>query len=185
MEIVAVVSDTPSELGALLDRVAAHDRESFTRLVTMFDADLLRLAFAVSGDSELAQDAVQTAWERLWQRPPTMRDTNRIRSWLLSVAANEARRVAKRRRRGQILEAKQASPMRASDPSTGVETLDLHAAIQRLSAADRELLALRYVLDMPSPEIARHLNLSPEGVRTRLRRAVSKLREEMNHARRT
>lgn len=172
-------------LGALLEGVIAHDRESFTRLVASLDSDLLRLAFMVSGDPQLAEDAVQTTWERLWHKPPSMRDPERIRSWLLSVAANEARRAARRRKRGLILERRHAAETEPLDPAARADALDLQLALLRLPVTDRELLALRYVLDLPSPLIAAHLNLSPEGVRTRLRRILAKLREEMSDAGRT
>jgi len=181
METALVVEETPNALAGLFERVSAHDRDSFTELVRMLDADLLRLAFVVSGDVQLAEDAVQIAWERLWHRPPLMREPQRIRSWLLTVAANEARRASRRRRRGSILEAAGNSEL-PIDPSARLDVLDLQAALPRLSPADRELLALRFVLDVPSPEIATHLNLSPEGVRTRIRRALARLREEMNRA---
>jgi RNA polymerase sigma-70 factor (ECF subfamily) len=180
---VSAVGESPSELALLLEGVAARDETSFTRLVTLLDFDLLRLAFVISGDAELAQDAVQATWERLWNRPPVLRDPERIRSWLLSVAGNEARRTSKRRRRGRALEREQASYPSLADPSLRADAYDLADAIRRLPAVDRELLGLRYVLGLSSPEIATHIHLSPEGIRTRLRRALGRLREDLSDER--
>jgi len=183
METAVVVDGSPSALAELLDGVSARNRDSFTRLVTLLDTDLMRLAFIVSGDAEVAQDAVQTAWERLWHRPPSMRDPARIRSWLLSVAANEARRASRRRKRGRILEREISQHSDPIDPGARADAVDLHVSIQRMPSADRELLGLRYVLGLSSREIAAHLHLSPEGVRTRLRRTLGRLREDMTNAR--
>jgi RNA polymerase sigma factor (sigma-70 family) len=179
METAVVVDRAQSELGMLLAGISARDRQSFTKLVALFDSDLLRLAFMVSGDSELAEDAVQTTWERLWHKPPSMRHPELIGSWLRSVAANEARRAGRRRKRGRILEHRQALDTDIRELSARADEIDLRAAMQRLPATDRELLALRYLLDLSSPEIAAQLKLSPEGVRTRLRRALSRLRKEL------
>lgn len=179
---LVVVDNASTSLEALFERVSTHDRASFKELVILLDADLIRLAFAVAGQREVAEDAVQATWERLWHRPPAMKDPARIRSWLLKVAANEARHATRRGRRGRTLEATGASLAPAPDPGAREDEIDLHLALRRMSAAERELLALRYVLDLTSAEIAEHVNLSPEGVRTRLRRTLSKLREEMSHA---
>lgn len=179
MEISARTGASQVTVTALLAGVAARDKESFSRLVSAFDADLRRLAFVICGDTGQADDAVQIAWERLWRKPPTLREPEKLRSWLLTVAANEARHWARRRRRGLLLEQRQASTVEPPDPNLWAEALDLRRALFGLSAKDRELLALRYVLEMNSREIARHLKLSPEGVRSRLARILARLREAM------
>ncbi|MCV0377552.1 sigma-70 family RNA polymerase sigma factor, partial [Microbacterium sp.] len=58
-------------------------------------------------------------------------------------------------------------------------SVDLGSALSRLTAAERELLALRFVLDMTSDEIGSHLGISAEGARSRLHRLINRLREEM------
>lgn len=69
-----------------------------------------------------------------------------------------------------------------ADPSSGIEFVDLAGALRELDPPDRELLALRYVLELTSQEIATHLGISPEGVRSRLHRLVNRLREELSNA---
>jgi RNA polymerase sigma-70 factor (ECF subfamily) len=166
----------------LLERVAARDKLAFTRLVTSLDRDLLRVAFMVAHDAEAARDAVQTTWQRVWSNPPALRDPGALRSWLLKVAANEARQATRSGSRARAREQTAGGPAHDRDPASGIELLDLRAALETLAPADRELLALRYVLDMTSGDIGAHLGLTAEGARSRLYRLLHRLREVLSDA---
>ncbi len=156
------------------------ERSQFDRLVDAHADEMTRLCFVICGDVEMARDAVQDAWQQLWVRTPELRDPTRMRSWLLSVAANRARELARRTRRGSILEQRTASSSASTDPGTRIERLDLVRALDRLEPDARELIGLRYLLGMTSPEIGEHLGLSAEGVRSRLRRLIDRLRLELD-----
>ncbi len=155
-----------------------RDEQSFARLIDAHHAEMVRVAYAVCGDLELARDATQIAWIKAWRALPRLRDTARVRSWLVAIAANEARQAARSHRRRQIREIRPVLPV--SDAAAD-ERLDLIAAFERLPAADRELLALRYVAGLAAGEIADARGLSASGVRTRLSRVLRVLREEMAH----
>lgn len=174
-------ADVPvAEAAALLAAVRQRDQPAFTQLVATMDRELLRLAYVIAGDRQAAEDAAQATWERLWRKPPQLREPSKLRSWLLSVCANEARQASRRRRRGAVLEAKaaEAPALRADLPA---ELADLQVALGRLSMSDRELLALRFAVGLASAEIAEHVGLSPEGARTRLHRLLLRLRRELSH----
>ena len=166
-------------ISGLLDRIRARDESALTALVETFDRDLIRLAFMVCGDRQTAEDATQTTWERLWRNPPKLRAPDQLKSWLLTVAANEARQVARRQRRG--VDVSRPGVVQSTTPPTDdVEHLDLANALARLSAEQRELLGLRFVLEQSSATIAAHLGITPEGARSRVHRALNQLRSEMN-----
>lgn len=164
----------------LMERVARRDRDALTELVVAHDADIVRFCYLISGDAELARDATQNAWFRLWSRPPRLRDPGRLRSWLLSVAANEARQMMRRRGIGRVREL-QVTPAAAAfgDPAASDTQLDVRALVSRLDAGDRELLALRYAVGMSSAQIGAHLGITAEGARTRLHRLLERLRREL------
>lgn len=146
----------------------------FASLVGRYHSDLLRVAYVVLGDRALAEDAAQAAWTRAWQRFNQLRDPAKVRSWLVAVAANEARQIARRKR--PRLEHGSASTFGSeADPSL----LDLSAALAGLGPDDRQLLALRYVIGLTSAEIGSQLGLSAGAVRHRLMRLVGRLREVM------
>ena len=156
-------------------RAASGDRVAFTRLVAAHHADMLRLAGVIVGDPDLARDAVQSAWQNAWTGLRRVRDHNRVRPWLLSIAANESRQILRRRRPTEA----DSLLTELLDPVDHFEDLDLRAAVDRLNPRDRELLGLRYVLGFNSVELASQFGLSPEGVRGRLKKLVDRLRAEL------
>ena len=72
-------------------------------------------------------------------------------------------------------------PSAAATPSSFGEGLsaELQESLQALTAGEREVVALRIVLDLDSEETARLLGISATAVSTRLSRALSKLEERM------
>lgn len=171
---------TATEPSSLVSRAASGDEAAFTSLVAAYHADMLRLAGVITGDPELARDAAQTAWQRAWTGLRRLRDHRRIRPWLLSVAANEARQIVRRRRPTQDIPDYVVAAL--ADPAQHVDTLDLNDALDRLDPRDRELLGLRYVLGFSSVELGAYLHRSPEAVRSRLKRLLDRLRRELTDA---
>ena len=168
-------------------RAAAGDRAAFTDLVVAHHPDMIRLAAAIVSDPDLARDAVQSAWQRAWTGLHGLRDETRVRSWLLSIAANEARQLLRKRRPTEplpsagILEWQEQDP-RIDERGFGDEYRSLEAALDRLDPRDRELLALRYVIGFNSVELGAHVGLSAEGVRGRLKRVLDRVRRELADA---
>jgi RNA polymerase sigma factor (sigma-70 family) len=131
-------------------------RAAFIALVEAHHADLVRLAFGICG-VDLAADAAQSAWQAAWRQADQLRDMSAVRSWLLSITANQARRLMRRRRLRQALELRARGAPRLDDPDMD---LDLAAALHRLSARDRQLVTLRYALGLTSEEIGAQVGLS-------------------------
>ena len=162
---------------AVVANAAAGDHAAFTQLVATYHQDMLRLCMVITSDQDLANDAAQAAWHRAWRNLHQLRDVGRVRPWLLTIAANEARQAFRRRRHivGVTTDA-------LEDPTAEVDRIgliDLANALARLSADERRLIGLRYVSGFTSVELAESLHLSPEGVRTRLKRIVDRLRKEL------
>ena len=172
----AVGSQTGASIVAL---AGSGDKAAFAQLVSIYHADMARVALVICSDRELAEDAVQTAWLVAWRKLGSLRDPDRVRPWLLSVTANETRRLV-RQRRGPVIEIDVEVPDDSrGDPSNGVERLDLRRALAHLSPDDRVLLAMRYAVDLSSDELAAVVGTSPSAARMRLSRAVDRLRKEL------
>ncbi len=159
---------------------AAGDEAAFTRIVELHHADMARVAYGICGDRALAEDAVQAAWTIAWRKLRTLRDAERLRPWLIAVAANEARHIVRRRHRGPVVGIELRDPdAGARDPSDEIDQVDLTNALRRLTPEDRSLVILRYGAGFESTEIGSMLGISPSGVRTRLSRLVGRLRKEL------
>ena len=143
---------------------------------------MTRVCFIICGDLDVADDAVQAAWPIVWRKLGSSHDPARLRPWLVSVAANEARQLLRSQRRRTVVEisAGVASPEGASDPAARAGDLDLAQALTRFSPDDRALLALRYVAGFDSTELGRVLGRSASGTRARLARLLDRLRTELS-----
>jgi len=160
---------------------AAGDVSAFGRLVTLHHADLARVAYVVTGDASLAEDAVQSAWLTCWARLPSLREPSRVRPWLFAIAINEARQIVRRRRRFAAIELDPNTPASASvDPAAGIARLDLVRALATLAPDDRALLALRYVAGLDAVELGAAMGRSASGTRARLSRLTARLRRELD-----
>jgi RNA polymerase sigma-70 factor (ECF subfamily) len=181
---MVTMTGSAAETSAGLMRLAAEgDEVAFARIVDAHHADMSSVCFVVTGgDAELAEEAVQSAWPIAWRKLDTIRDADRLRPWLISIAVNEARQLARRRRRGRVLEISVAADPSAttSDPASRAGDIDLRNALARLKPEDRALIALRYVAGFDSNELARALGMSPSGTRARLSRLLSRLRSELS-----
>lgn len=162
---------------------ATGDEAAFAQLVDRHHASMAKVAYAICGDVEGARDATQQAWEIAWRRLPTLRDHAHIRSWLVAIAANEARQAIRRRRVRAVVDISQrtdAAP--GADPADRIAAVDLARVLRKLDPEDRALLAMRFLAGLDATEMARGLRLSPSGVRSRLARLLERLRTELDHA---
>ena len=103
---MVTMTSSADETSAGLMRLAADgDEVAFARIVDAHHADMSSVCFVVTGgDIELTEEAVQSAWPIAWRKLGTIRDPERLRPWLISIAVNEARQLSRRRRRGRVLE---------------------------------------------------------------------------------
>ena len=161
---------------------AAGDVRALEQIVARYHEDMTRVCVVVcGGDADLAGDAVQSAWPIAWRKLGTLRDPDRLRPWLLTVAANQARQLLREQRRRSVVELSvgewHSGP---DDPADSISSVDLRAAVRRLDPDERTLLALRYVAGFDSSELGLALKMSASGVRSKLERLVVRLRRELD-----
>ncbi len=132
-------------------------------------------------DRSLAEDLAADTFEkalRLWSRFDARRAS--ARTWLCQIARTTAldwfRAEDRRRRR----EERAAPSERVEDVFAEGLSPDLEAALASLSVGEREVIALRILLELDGDEAARVLGISPTNVSTRLSRALGKLEEKVS-----
>lgn len=165
---------------AAIAQAARGDETAFARIVAAHHDDMVRVCQVITRDADAANDAVQEAWAIAWRQLPQLREPQRIRSWLVAIAANEARQILRRQHRHVVTELPVEGPrdeLEGSRVWTG--RIDLRNALAHLSVDDRELLALRYVAGFDSAELSQLTGLSPSGTRARLQRLLAQLRDEL------
>ncbi len=129
---------------------------------------------------ETAEDLTGATFEkavRLWSRFDPRRGTPR--AWLLGIARTTAldhfRGESRRRRREEAV----ALPDRYDEAFPDGISPAVRAGLAALSGADREIVALRVVLELDGHETARVLGIAPSAVSTRLSRALQRLEEKV------
>lgn len=165
---------------AQINRALAGNEAAFEWIVETFSGDMAQVCFVVCGDAALAEEAVAAAWPLAWEKLSSLRDTDRLGSWLISIAANQARQIARSRRRRAIREITVTTFDATAASSEREAQIDLANALARLKPDDRALLALRYVAGFDSNELARATGLSPSGTRARLARLLDRMRTELS-----
>jgi RNA polymerase sigma-70 factor (ECF subfamily) len=165
---------------AVNDAISGDER-AFAEVISTFHPDLARVTYAITGDHATAEEAEQSAWAIAWRHLPGLRDRSRRRSWLVAIAANEARRLVRGAARRRVRELVVAAPASVADRDHAA-LVDLGNALTRLDPTDRALLVLRIVSGFDAAETGRALGLSPGAVRVRQHRLLARLREELDHA---
>jgi RNA polymerase sigma-70 factor (ECF subfamily) len=166
---------------ATVRSAALGDEIAFARLVAEHHASMARVAFVICGDPEATQDAVQTAWMLAWRRLSSLRDPARVNAWLVAIAANEARKAARRRGRERVVDiSPEVDGSMRGDPFEASGLVDLRRALRTLRPDERSLLAMRYAAGLDSNEIAAQMGMTASGVRSRLARVLERLRATLD-----
>jgi RNA polymerase sigma-70 factor (ECF subfamily) len=133
----------------------------------------LRAVAVISGDREGAEDLVAEAFARAWARWAQVRRHPAPSAWVVRTAVNA--RVSWWRRRRSEVEWGDHDPPAVEHPR-GVIDGSLLAALRRLPVRQREVIALRVLLDLDTDTTARALGIAPGTVTSHLARAIATLR---------
>ena len=132
-------------------------------------------------DRSLAEDLAADTFEkalRLWRRFDPARAN--ARTWLCQIARTTALDWFRSEERRQKREQRVAAPERVDGAFGEGLSPELETALASLTAGEREVIALRILLDLDGDEAARVLGISPTAVSTRLSRALKKLEEKVS-----
>jgi len=152
-------------------------RTRFQALCQALRPDLVRFAFWLSRDRDLAEDVVQETMLRAWKARDSLQDEASAKPWFLTIIRREYARSFERKRLLTVdvdeLIASEEPTLAAADDEN---LRELRAAIFKLSAEYREPLVLQVLMGYSTAEIAAELGLSNAAVLTRLFRARQQLR---------
>lgn len=159
------------------------DRPTFAAVAEAELDAVHRYLLFLTGNRSVAEDLTGATFEkafRSWRRFDPRRGTPR--AWLCRIARSAALdhfRTEERRRRREDRYARDLPDV--EEPALGPGALE--AALAQLSPSEREVVALRVLLELDGPTVARLLGISPTACSTRLSRALKRLEEMMSDAR--
>ena len=154
------------------------EAESFAAAAEACLDDVYAFLLYLTGDPTVAEDLTQVTFEkaqRRWRRFDQRR--GEARTWLCQIARSSALDHFRGERRRRRREERVAVPERQEPGFALGLSPNLKRALATLSAGEREVLALRVVLDLDGESAARALGISSTACSTRLSRALRKLEE--------
>lgn len=161
------------------------DRQALARMVARWQPRLLRHAWRVLGDAELARDVVQEAWMEILRGLARLNDVAAFPAWAYRIVTRRCQRTFRRVapalvEAGEAVAAEEA--MQVPDHRLGEFEAELSivmAAISLLPASQRAALALFHIEGLSVVEIAIALDVPPGTVKTRLMHARRKVRASL------
>ncbi|MBN2579224.1 MAG: sigma-70 family RNA polymerase sigma factor [Pirellulales bacterium] len=159
------------------------DIDRLTETFSRHQDKLLGMLYCVLGNGEDARDAYQEAFLKCWRHRDELGEVKNLRAWIFQIALNagrDLRNTAWRRRRRPLVVEAEIAYSHASDSAgqNHEEHLRLiRQALGKLRAEEQEVFLLRQNAEMTYEEIARSVQIPLGTVKTRMRLALSKLRE--------
>lgn len=172
--LAAAADDGRPGAGALTDLFARHQDE------------LLGTLFYLVGNLEDARDALQETFLKCWRRQADLAQVENLKAWVFCVAMNtgrDLRGAAWRRRRQPLVGDEAMPPVLSATPHGQVVEQErlarLRVAVGQLRAEEQEVFLLRQNGELTYDEIAAAVGIPVGTVKTRMRLALSRLREAL------
>jgi RNA polymerase sigma-70 factor (ECF subfamily) len=162
---------------AVVGRARNGDRAAFEIIIDERLEATFRRALAILGNEADARDATQDAFVRMWRSLPQLRDNDQFEAWFGRIVVNTCRSAARGRGRRTVREIQVASlpdggeNLPTHDVGHDVQSVAVDAterALDRISAADRTLLALHHYEHLPLERIGTLLGVPTKTVKSRL-----------------
>ncbi len=180
-------SDSPSSVsnGSPTEDPSEDGAAALEGLFQQHQSELLGTVYYIVGNLQDAQDALQEAFLRCWKNLDQVPDVKNLKAWVFRITLNvgrDIRKTAWNRKRKEMPDVPGPAFAEHQTPdqlaSENEQMLLLEQQIAELDEPDREVFLLRQNGDFTYRQIAELLD-TPEGtVKTRMRRAIEKLREK-------
>jgi RNA polymerase sigma-70 factor, ECF subfamily len=164
--------------------VLAGDVERYAVLVERYRDRYARYAARMLGSRDAAEDAVQDALVRAFDRLADCREPDKFAGWLFLILRNRCFADQRRRHREGRLPEEAAAGVAASERSDAVveqreRSQALERAVEKLTPEQREAFVLKHVAGLPYEEIAQLTGATVASLKMRMHRAYDRLRELM------
>ena len=178
----------PLDEEELVTRAQQGDAAAYEELVRIHQGIAFRTAYLIAGSTTDAEEAAHDAFVKAYRALGRFRRGRPFRPWLLAIVANEARNRSRSARRRHALALRAAEEIRPGDAAPSPEAAALGrerqnlvlTAVNRLSEEHRLVVACRYFLDLSEADTAAALGIRTGTVKSRLARALERLREEVS-----
>ncbi len=187
---------TPSDRDLLGQWVSVRDVEALELLVGRWQHRLFAFFYKATGDGDVAEDLRQDVLERVWRYADRHDPQYAVSTWIYAIATNVLRtwgRARKRSRETRFPDVGGLARLEPVDPAPGPDQRALESEsqatvrrlISELDLESRELLLLRFEGDLSYREIAQVHHVPETTIKSRVYRALGKLRDSFERLERT
>ena len=176
-------SEQLSDEAASIQKARQGSAAEWEALVLAHQQPVFRYAYLLCGDADEAEDIAQEAFIRAYHALGRFDETRPLRPWLLRITAN----LAHNRRRSaarylaalhRLVQSEPAAGMKIEEKTAqNLQQRGLREAVQGLPEDDRQIIYLRYFLDLSVEETAAAEGIAAGTVKSRLHRALNRLRQ--------
>jgi RNA polymerase sigma factor (sigma-70 family) len=185
--VVRPLNDQWPADGELIERAKRGDVAAYEQIVKRYQEPVFRIAYLVTRSASDAQEAAQDAFVKAYAALGRFRQGAPLRPWLMRIAVNESRNRRRASRRRDALLARASGEWSSADadpsPEAALLTAERHrellGALDRLPERDRLVITCRFLLDLSELETADALGWRLGTVKSRLSRALGRLRNEL------
>lgn len=170
-----MLSTASTDGAGRIQAARAGDETAFDALIGPLIPSAYKLAVVFLRDRDEAQDAVQEACVKAWRNLDRLRNESSARQWFLTIVANQCRST-RRARWWSVMKREWVARRDESLDDSEEDHIDLDRELSRLPDTDRAVLFLFFYLDLPLSDVAKILKISPQAAKSRVHRAVTKLR---------
>jgi RNA polymerase sigma-70 factor (ECF subfamily) len=164
----------------LISRARAGDKIAFESLLRPLVGPAARLAYAMLQDRTEAEDIVQEAAVKAWRRLGNVRPGAEFKPWFLAIVANQCRTVRRASWWSELRLEHNAAAHGRSPETVAVHNTDLRRALMALPPDQRAAITLHFYLDLPLDEVGEVLGISVAGVKSRINRALKRMRPALH-----
>ncbi|MDI2587456.1 sigma-70 family RNA polymerase sigma factor [Psychrobacillus sp. NEAU-3TGS] len=164
----------------ILKEIKKGNRDAFRHLYDEYAGYALRTAKAITRNDELAKDAVQEAFIRVYRNISSYDSTLSFGAWFYRILVNECNRLLSKEKKVVPIDTSlmEGNPQLTEPSEEGVT--DLYGIIQHLADLYRIPLLLKYIKGFSEKEIADILNLNQNTVKSRLFNGRNLLRDQLS-----
>lgn len=160
-------------------KIQSGDKEAFRHFYEDYSEYAIRTASAITKNREVAKDAVQETFIRVYRQIDSYNPDFSFDPWFYRILTNECMRLLKKNSSYSKFE----HPDLENEPTLAEESFDslsdLYDLIQSLDDAHRIPLVLKYVKGFSEKEIAEILGLNQNTVKSRLFKGRKRLKDEL------
>ena len=164
----------------LIDKARKGDKEAFTKIILENEQSLYKIAkIRLINDYDICE-AMQNTMILAYKHIKKLKDVKYFKTWIIKILINECNKIYKKKGKNITLE--ENYMMNIEDTKDEYENVDnkltFDSIIKKLDYDERKIIIMYYSLELSIKEISKVLHIKENTIKTKMRRAKIKLREE-------